>query len=104
MRVRALFPAVLALMTVAAAPEAMASPLYVPGEVIVKYKDGTSAIERTRVQEATGTDPKQVLPGGSRQLAIEDGDTVPETLRELERRDDVAYAVPNFIARAASFP
>jgi serine protease len=104
MRLRAFLPAVLALMTVAAAPEAAAAPPYVPGEVIVKYKDGTTATERTALERHTGTQPDELLLGGSRQLQIEDGESVPETLAELERDPDVVYAVPNFIVRAAAFP
>ena len=45
MPLRALFPAALALILVAA-PSAAAAE-YVPGEVIVKYRDGTTATVQT---------------------------------------------------------
>ena len=53
---------------------------YVPGEVVVGYEDG-----------------------GSTRLEIEDGDTVRETVAELRRDPDVAYAAPNYVAHAAQF-
>ena len=43
------------------------------------------------------------MPGGSEQLAIEDGDSVRETVAELEAHPNVAYAVPNYRAHAAAF-
>jgi serine protease len=81
MPIRLLLPpiaAVLALLSLAG-PAAAAD--YVPGEVVVKYDDGGSA----KVQE------------------IADGDSVRETIAELRDDPDVAYAVPNHIARAAQF-
>jgi serine protease len=42
------------------------------------------------------------LPGGSTQLDIADGDSVRKTISELDDDPNVAYAVPNFIARAAA--
>lgn len=79
-----------------------------PGEVIVKYRDDLGAEIRARVaakvEEETGTELARRLPGGSRQLEIEDGETVAETVAELEANRGVAYAVPNFIARASAFP
>jgi serine protease len=44
------------------------------------------------------------MVGGSRRLAIEDGESVRETVAELRRDPDVAYAVPNYVARLAAFP
>ena len=70
--------AVLALLSLAG-PAAAAD--YVPGEVVVKYQDG----------------------GGAQVRQIADGDSVPETIEELEADPDVEYAVPNHIARAAQW-
>src|SRR5215210_1395435 len=77
MQIRFLFPAVLALLLLAA-PASAAE--YVPGEVLVKYKDAS----------------------GSKQLGLRDGDTVKEAISELNADPDVAYAVPNYIAHAAA--
>ena len=92
--------ALLALF-VLAAPAAAAD--YVQGEVIVKYRDGTTATTEATVQAQTGTDAATVLPGGSERLQIEDGESVTETVDELREDPNVAYAVPNHIARAAQF-
>ena len=78
MRPLSLLLALLALLIIAA-PAAAAD--YVPGEVIVKYREG----------------------GSAEQLQLEDGETVTQTAEELSDDPDVAYAVPNFIAHAASF-
>jgi serine protease len=64
----------LALAATAAAAE------YVPGEVIVGYENGKAEKVETRP-----------------------GQTVAERAHELRRRHDVAYAEPNYIARASQF-
>ena len=48
------------------------------------------------------TQPVQALPGGSEQLQIDDGDSVRETMAELNADPNVAYAVPNW--RALGLP
>jgi serine protease len=77
MPIRLLLPAALALITLAAAPSAGASE-YVPGEVIVKYKDGTRS---------------KVVPVK--------GESVSEAAAELAADPNIEYAVPNYVARAA---
>jgi len=69
--------AVLALL--AAAP-ATASPAYVPGEVLVRHDGETKTVR------------------------VPAGETVRETVSELRQDPDVAYAVPNYIARASFVP
>jgi serine protease len=101
MRFRLLAPAALA-SAVLALPQAAAAADYVPGEVIVHYRDGATKLERADVREKTGAAARVTLPGGSQQLDIEDGESVKETLAELKRDPDVAYAVPNLIAHAAA--
>jgi serine protease len=64
---------------VLAAPAGAAG--YVPGEVVVKYEDGTSADV----------------------VQLEEGETVRGTIDELRANPDVEYAVPNHIAHAAQF-
>jgi serine protease len=90
-----------AFIVAAAAPSATAAE-YVPGEVIVKYRDGTAATVQAGVEEAAGIDQEQAVGDGSAQLEIEDGESVPETIEELRDDPNVAYAVPNLIAHAAA--
>jgi serine protease len=100
MPVRTLLPAALALF-LAAVPAATAAE-YVPGEVIVKYRDGTTASVQSGVEDATGIDEEQPLADGSTQLEIADGESVPETIEELRQDPNVEYAVPNLIAHASA--
>ncbi|HEX2416038.1 MAG TPA: S8 family serine peptidase [Thermoleophilaceae bacterium] len=101
MLTRVLLTAALALGALAL-PAAASADDYVPGEVIVHYEDGSSGAAADSLQDATGTVTEQALPGGSDQLAIEDGDSVKQTIAELESDPDVAYAVPNWRAHAAA--
>jgi serine protease len=102
MPTRLLLVALLAL-TALAVPSGAAADDYVPGEVIVRYEDGTSSGAESALERQSGTDAEGALPGGSERLAIEDGDSVRETIAELSRDPNVAYAVPNWKARAAAF-
>jgi serine protease len=97
--------AVLALASPAGAAEAGQAPAaeYVRGEVIVRYERGTEVAAKQAVERAAGVRTQEGLPGGARQLAIEDGDSVHRTLTELRANPKVRYAVPNHIARAAQF-
>ena len=76
---------------------------YVPGEVIVKYRDGTSSAVQQDVAQSTGTETLLEAPGGTAQLEIEDGDSVRQTVDELQSDPTVAYARPNYVARASGF-
>jgi hypothetical protein len=98
----ALLSAALAAIALAVPSQAGAAA-YVPGEVLVKYKDGTSGTVKQNVEAATGTDREGAVPGGSRQLSIEDGASVKETVAELRKDPNVEYAVPNYVARASAF-
>jgi serine protease len=98
---RRLLTLALMALPVLAAPAEAAD--YVPGEVIVRYEDGTSRTVEAAVEQTTGTGTQAVLPGGSEQLAIRDGESVRETVAELREDPNVAYAVPNHVARAAQF-
>jgi serine protease len=103
MPIRPLLVALLALTALAVPAGAAAADDYVRGEVIVKYHEGASAKAASTAQKLSGTDAEQALPGGSEQLAIEDGDSVRETVAELRRDPNVAYAVPNWKAHASAF-
>jgi serine protease len=75
---------------------------YVPDEVIVRYEAGTGGGVAAQVAEDAGAQQIGELPGSSEQLRIEDGDSVRETIAELTADPNVAYAVPNWKARAAA--
>jgi serine protease len=75
-----LLPATLAALALTAAP-AFATPAYVPGEVIVK-RDGAAS---------------------SQTVQVPPGESVRETVDALDDRPGVAYARPNYIARASAY-
>ena len=102
MRLIPLFLVVTAAATLGAAGTASAADV-VPGKVIVRYHSDADRGDRAQVQRRTGTRFGSVLPGGSRTLRIEDGESLKTTLDELRRHDDVAYAVPDYKVHAAGF-
>jgi subtilisin family serine protease len=92
----------------AASPEApdvapSASAPYVPGEVLVRYRDGTSASERAQARSEQAATLERKLPlKNTELLKLEPGDSVRETAKDLEDQSDVVYAQPNFIRTADS--
>ena len=105
MHYRSFVPAIAlgAALTVAAPAPAVAAPDFARGHVVVRYDADATRADRAAVQERTGTRFDEDLPGGHRTLRIEDGQSVTETLAELRRDDDVAYANPDYEVRAAEF-
>src|SRR5215207_3999432 len=99
MRTRLILVAALALVPVAA-PSGAAAADYVPGSLIVKYRQGTAPRVQSQVERIAGVETERALPGGSAEAQIEDGDSVRRTLAELRADPNVAYAVPNYIAHA----
>jgi serine protease len=55
---------------------------YVPGEVVVRYEGG----------------------GAAKLVDVDPGESVRRTVSELRQDPSVDYAVPNYVARASSFP
>ena len=82
MRKRFLLPAALAFMIAAAVPAGASAADYVPGQVLVKYKDASA----------------------SKKVDIHDGATVKQAVSDLRENPDVSYAVPNYIAHASGGP
>jgi serine protease len=106
MRLRTLLPALLAALVVpasAAAQDPASHASYVPGEVVVRYERSADRSARAEVQRETGVGGPRVFAPRTRVLKVRDGQTVPETLRELRARPEVATAAPNPIAHADAF-
>lgn len=88
----------------AAGQQPPAPGTYVPGEVIVRYEAGIEEAKQSSVESGTGTQAVGALPDGTTQLEVEDGESVADTISELRDDPRVAYAVPNYVARASAFP
>ncbi len=94
--------AVLAVPAPAGAQTARAAA-YTPGEVVVRYELGTSRSEERAVQRAAGVGSPKAFAPRTRVLTIRDGQTVADTVRELQARPEVATAAPNARAHLATF-
>src|SRR4051812_44164393 len=91
-------PAALAVAVAAsvAAPSMAAAQRFVPGEVIVSYKSGTSASERSSSRARAGVAFKRSLRIRGAQLVTVPG-SVNDAVARLNRQADVRYAQPNFV-------
>ncbi|MEJ5365507.1 MAG: S8 family serine peptidase [Desulfosoma sp.] len=83
-------------------------PPYVPGEILVKFKDGTfarqgdrrtrAALEERRVLQALGLRVDRHWPElGIHRGRLEAGVTMEEALQNLRSRPDVEFAEPNYL-------
>ena len=97
-----LLPLIAALWVLLLIPAGARAADYVPGQVIVKYAEGTAGGVAADVAADAGATPVAGLPGGSEQLKIEDGESVRATIDELRQDPNVDYAVPNWKAHAAA--
>ena len=75
----------------------------VPGEVIVRYRPGTSLAAEASAEVASGARGVRRLPGGAKRLRIGARASVREALARLRGNRHVAYAVANYVARASGF-
>jgi serine protease len=91
--------AMLAVTPVAAAHAAPAA--YAPGQVIVKYVTATPPRARAATAHAAGAGDPLVTAPHTRVLKLAPGVSVDVALRRLRRQRDVAWAVPNYRARAS---
>lgn len=81
------------------------SPQYVPGELIVKFKAGTSDVKRgAALRAVSGEFGKKILTQTMKKAGDNEGITVihttkavPEAVRALQGLVDVEYAEPNYI-------
>jgi serine protease len=87
---------------VQAAPAAAASD-YVPGEIVLGYDPGPSAMLAADVVQRMGirTTAAPSPQAGMRILRLPKGETVAQAIVRLRHQPGIAYAVPNFIAHEA---
>ena len=102
MSLRCILP-VVATMVVLVAPAGAGAAPVAPGQVIVHYRAGATHTQRVDVLKSTGTRGAGDLPGGARELKIDDGHSVAVTLAELRRHPEVEYAHPDYRVHAADF-
>jgi len=99
--------AALALPLLGPSGASAAAADYVPGQVLVKYKDGTTHKAAAGAAEAASAGGPGLTGGtpataaGARKLQVRPGATVAGVVKRLRRDPRVAYAAPNYVARAS---
>lgn len=96
--------AIACFATVAVLPVASAragSASYAPRRILVKYATATPARARAAAARGAGAGAWSVSAPHTRLLRLAPGTSVGVALRALRRRADVAWAVPDYRARAA---
>src|SRR4051794_41540697 len=71
-------------------------PAAVPGEIVVGFRSGVRASERSPPPAADGRAQRNLLPPGVQLVQAVNGQTVERAIAALERRSDVRYAEPNW--------
>ena len=82
---------------------ARAAERYLPGEVVVRYDAGAGRSAEHRIESAVGTRIARRLPDGSTRLELRDKEAVGAAVATLRRDAHIAFAVPNYVARASAF-
>jgi thermitase len=78
---------------------------YVPGQVIVKFRDNISSAHQEIILRAYGSKKIRTLSGRGRyQLGVPAGYSVEETVSALAQNLLVEYAEPNYLVRASATP
>lgn len=73
------------------------SPDYMPGEVLVRFKEGTAANTIQAIQNEVGLNTIRIVPKlNIYRMKILDASPVEEVIEQLESFDSVVYAEPNY--------
>ena len=75
---------------------------YVPGEVLVKFRGGASALGVSRILAARTGDIR--LTERLHSIRLNPGETVEQTVAEMAALPEVEYAQPNYISRVQAVP
>jgi serine protease len=73
-------------------------------KIVVRYQAGTSRSERAAAQRAARAGTPRAFAPHTRTLRVKPGQTVAGALASLRARDEVAYAMPDYRAKAAWIP
>ena len=86
-------------------PRPTAEPAYVPGEVLVRYRGGTSPAARAATRARVHPDGASRLPVPRLELVeLGAGESVRAAARRLERDRSVLYAEPNWVRSFHAIP
>jgi subtilisin family serine protease len=75
----------------------------VPGQVIVKYREGVGSTARSNVLRKEGLEKKKDLDLIGAEVGKVKGQSVEQAIRDLESRPDVEYAEPDYIVQSTGY-
>jgi hypothetical protein len=82
------------------APIGKESHKYIPGEILIKFKDGTDVQSIKTIQERLGLRTIKVLTKlNIYRMKIQNGSSVEEVIKRLQSFREVEYSEPNYILK-----
>ena len=79
-------------------PIGIESHKYIPGEILIKFKDGTDVQSIKTIQERLGLTTIKVVPKlNIYHMKIQNGSSVEEIMKRLQSFREVEYSEPNYI-------
>jgi len=82
------------------APIGKESHKYIPGEILIKFKDGTDVQSIKAIQERLGLTTIKVVPKlNIYHMKIQNGSSVEEVMKSLQSFREVEYSEPNYIVK-----
>jgi len=79
-------------------PISKESHKYIPGEILIKFKDGTGMQRIKSIQKIIGLITIRVVPKlNIYHMKIQNGSSVEEVIKRLKGFKEVEYAEPNYI-------
>ena len=80
------------------APIGKGSRNYIPGVILIKFKDGTDVQNITNIQKRLGLTTIKVVPKlNIYHMKIQNGSSVEEVMKRLQSFLEVEYSEPNYI-------
>ena len=94
--------AFVAVLSLAVPPAPTSAAGRVPGELVVKYRLGTSGPERDEIRRAAGVTSAGVIDGRTQAVRALSGTSAAGAAMKLEADPRVVHAVPNYLASASA--
>lgn len=89
--------------SLAAAPALAEVPAHQPGQLIVKFRDGTSPEARSAIRQAAGVRVTAIISGQSQRVEVAAGTDLREAQSKLRSEPAVEHAHADYVARSAGF-
>ncbi len=71
---------------------------YIPGEILIKFKDGTDPESIKKIQKKLGLRTIKIVPNlNIHRMKIPEGASVEDVMKRLQRFKEVVYSEPNTI-------